>query len=433
VPRVVQPGHGKPQGTRTAPTASPPVLLHIGAMKTGTSYLQRMMHANRAVLAGAGYLVPGASGRARGRATRDVMAPTSDELSPGPAAAWLRLAGEMLAHEGAGSVLSHEFLSFATPVQARRIVESFPGRKVRVILTVRDAAGLIPAQWQTNCRNRGKLSFAAFVRGIDRALDGSPDPGKPARLFERTQGVPRMLDAWVPQVGADRVHVVTVPPRGAPPDLLWRRFASVLGVDPEVCATEFDYVNTSLGFASSELLRRVNRELGRVDKPAYDRVVKGPLARRILGARSRLERPIRLHRSGFATAARWNRCVRSAIEAAGVEVVGDLEELPTGGPSDAAPDTLARPRPPELLEAAITARDGLVEMRALLPWGRPPTESPTESHRSVGPVAPTRASDAAGPGDVRAAVHEVTGLVRDCIDRAAADPTAADRSLRSAF
>ena len=41
----------------TAP--GPVVFLHIGAMKTGTTFLQNLMHENKANLAEAGYLLPG--------------------------------------------------------------------------------------------------------------------------------------------------------------------------------------------------------------------------------------------------------------------------------------------------------------------------------------------------------------------------------------
>ena len=393
-------------------------------MKTGTTYLQRLMTANRRALADAGFLVPGAAWADHGLATRDVLTPAGDDLSPRPvyAGTWRRLAGEMRAHQGAGSVLSHEFLSFATAAQARRIIDSFPDSEVRVILTVRDAAGVIPAQWQTNCRNGGKLPLAAFVRGIRGALERSPDAGKSARIFERTQSVARMLDVWVPEVGADRVHVVTVPPRGSPPDLLWHRFASVLGVDHAACASRFDYVNCSLGFASSELLRRINRELGRFDRSVYDAVVKGPLARRTLGPRSHLERPIRLHRSGLRTAARWNRWTRSAIETAGVAVVGDLEDLPTGPPDAAAPQHLARPRPQELLEAAADARQGLVRLHAALSREQVPTGSCETSL----PVPPAGTTHTAGPAEVRAAVRELTDRIRECFALAESDRRVAE-------
>ncbi len=400
-------------------------------MKTGTSYLQRLMAANRRAMADSGFMFPGRSWADHGLATRDVLAPTADgdARHPVQGGAWQRLAEQMLSHEGAGSVLSHEFLSFATAVQARRIVESFPGRELRVILTVRDAAAVIPGQWQTNCRNGGRLPLGAFVRGIQRALDGDPDAGRAARIFQRTQGVPRMLDVWVPEVGADRVHLVTVPPRGSPPDLLWHRFASVLGVDPAVGASGFDhldsYINTSLGFASTELLRRVNRQLGRVDKQVYDVVVKSWLARRVLGARTLLERPIRLHGKGLRTAARWNRWVRSVIEDAGVQVVGHLEDLPTGDPGPAAPEQLPRPGSQELLVAASAAREGLVALRASLHGGGLPLECPVPTASATDSEATSGTTSAAGAAEVRQAVLEVTSLVLDCFALAATEPAPA--------
>ena len=66
---------------------------------------------------------------------------------------WDRLAEEMTAHRGKGTVLSMEFLCWAKPEAAERIVASLDGADVHVVLTVRDAAAVLRSQWQTNCRN----------------------------------------------------------------------------------------------------------------------------------------------------------------------------------------------------------------------------------------------------------------------------------------
>ena len=48
------------------PSASEPVVfLHIGAMKTGTTFLQQLMSANKEDLLKAGFLFPGDSGPSR--------------------------------------------------------------------------------------------------------------------------------------------------------------------------------------------------------------------------------------------------------------------------------------------------------------------------------------------------------------------------------
>jgi hypothetical protein len=347
----------------------PRIFLHIGAMKTGTTYLQDLMSANREQLRAAGVLFPGARWQEQSAAAGDVLGFNADDADRAEelAGAWDAMVQQMMGWRGKASVFSMEFLSFADEEQAARIVESLEGADVHVVITVRDAAASIPAQWQTICRNGGKVAFRKFVYGVKEALDsGGESPERPVRILMRTQGIGRMLDVWVPLVGADHVHVVTVPPKGSDPDLLWRRFASVVKVRPSVCTQPVETSNPSLGHASTELLRRVNVALGRLSRADQTAVLKGPLARQILGPRAPLEKSIRLHRRGHAFARRWNREVRAAIEASGANVVGSLEDLPADKPPLSIPKTLYRPSPAELLAAAETAREGLLAFQAEL-------------------------------------------------------------------
>jgi hypothetical protein len=410
-----------------------PIYLHIGAMKTGTTYLQDLMTANRSELAEAGYLFPGERWSDQSRAARDILGmdqverPLHPEAEPdGP---WAAVVEQMRAHRGAASVFSMEFLSFAGPEVAARIVDSFGGADVHVVLTVRDAVSTIPAQWQTSCRNGGKVPWRRFVYGVQEALEPE-DPERTTRgraipLLRRTQAVDRMLEAWVPLVGADRVHVVTVPPRGSDPGELWRRFASVVGVDPAVCTQPVPGANPSLGHPSTELLRRVNIALGSLPSADYVQAVKGPVARKILGSRASSETPIRLHRRGTVFAVRWNRLIRSAIVESGVHVVGDLDDLTVAPPPAELPKTLYRPSDDELLEAAATGRDGLLafEQHLTALADQPPAGDP--EHRWVNPRA-SFAPDLAVPvttahhwdsGDapVDAAVEELAARVHACV------------------
>lgn len=103
----------------------PLVFLHVGAMKTGTTYLQSLLHANREHLADAGYLRPGGSFAAHSPAVRDALGMAADEQERARLAGrWDRLRARVLRHEGPAAVLSNEFLSFAGPRQAADIARS---------------------------------------------------------------------------------------------------------------------------------------------------------------------------------------------------------------------------------------------------------------------------------------------------------------------
>ena len=402
--------------------------LHISAMKTGTTFLQDLLHANRSQLKTAGFLFPGTQFSDLSDAVREILFDGEDlEVREQVRGKWSRLVEEIRSFEGKAAIVSMEFLSFADPEGAARVIASFPDHEIHVILTVRDAERAIPAQWQTSMRNGSKVTLPRFVQGARQVREGrQPPSGRASYIFQRTQGIPRMLDTWTPLVGAGRVHVVTVPPSGSDPTLLWRRFAKVVGVRPAKASTMPAAANPSLGHPSSELLRRVNKELGRVPTLDYWAVIKAQLARRILGGRAAEEPPVRLHRPGVALARRWNRIVRQSIEEHGVHLVGSLDDLPIEPPEPDLPTKLYRPSDSELLAAAGTAYAGLLELRDRLC---------AEADVPLRPRTPepewTSADD-----PVDAAVADVVALVRECmalhrrkIDLRAADGAAAPRDV----
>lgn len=345
------------------------IYLHVGVMKSGTTFLQDLLWANRDALATRGYQFPGERWRDQDRAVRDVLRLTQgdERFARESAGMWRRLSEQMLAHRGA-SILSMEFLSFADPVQARHVVQSLDGADVHVVLTVRDAVGAIPSQWQTACRNGSVLSWRDYLEGVDDViLRGHRAQGHGARLFRRTQGIPRMLRAWGSAVPADRLHVVAVPPRGSDPMLLWHRVASVLGLPPDVCRTVPPLTgNPSLGHASAELMRRVNVEVRTwLTQTEYNRTLKGPLARGVLAGRAGLERPLRLDRESLGLGAQWNGRVLEAVRKSGARYVGSPDDLPARVTEEAvarAPQVPEEPTSAEILEAAAAARDGLVDL-----------------------------------------------------------------------
>ena len=71
------------------------VYLHVGALKTGTTHLQRVLVRNREVLAERGELFPGRNWRDQVEARRGAIAG-----KPEATGAWGRLTDEIGAHDG---------------------------------------------------------------------------------------------------------------------------------------------------------------------------------------------------------------------------------------------------------------------------------------------------------------------------------------------
>src|ERR1700729_4507591 len=108
---------------RLSDTRGSRIYLHIGEPKTGTTFLQDALWANRARLAVQGLQLPGYSDRDHSRASRDLREtprPASDPADPW-AGEWDVLAGQALrAPERA--VISNELLAASSPQRVERAV-----------------------------------------------------------------------------------------------------------------------------------------------------------------------------------------------------------------------------------------------------------------------------------------------------------------------
>ena len=352
---------------QTSTQRQPVVYLHIGTMKSGTSYLQHLMIANKERLRTAGFLFPGESWACQVRGAQEVLRRTRQDprVRVETRGAWSALVHEALEHDGTASILSVEFLSFAGSFGAQRVLTSLADAEVHVVLTVRDATAIIPSRWATEVHNGSTVSWTAYTRGLRRALGvpgrrGRLSPYPTVRRFRQAQDIERILHVWERLVTPERLHVVTVPPPGAPRRLLWRRFASVVGVDPAVCSQAPRETNESLGYASTELIRRVNRELGRMRPSDYNPTVKHEMALKALAARRDQETRVRLDLATAEFGVVWNARAREATIRSGAHVVGDLDDLPTHLP-EATWRRLRQTQPPPTAEELLAAAEPAVE------------------------------------------------------------------------
>jgi hypothetical protein len=372
-------------------------------MKTGTSYLQEVLRQHKTALAEDGILFPGADGWSdQVLATKDIL---GLHISPAVAhraeGAWDRLRDEMLHYDGRASVMSMEFMSFARRDRTRKVVGSLKSAEVHVILTVRDASRVIPAQWQESTQNYGVASWQEYVAAV---LAGQDRDNPAWRAFQRALNIPRMLRSWSVAVPPERIHVVLVPAPGAPADQLWDRFASVIDVDPKRFPALPGERNVSLGYASADLMRRVNKNLTDLEQNTYGRTVKRHLCKRILAARHD-DPKMSMNRQLGEFSLDWNRTMADAIARHGCPVIGELTDL------DVEPTTvesLEPPEPSQVLDAAADAVNGLqtlIQQRAI---GSAPEIEPAK------PVSPDHWETAPEPID--AAVDDIVTLVREAVE-----------------
>jgi hypothetical protein len=339
---------------RRAPDARRPrVYLHVGEPKTGTTFLQHVLWANRERLAARGVLLPGYTRRDHSRASRDLRGagrPESDPADPW-VGEWDVLIGQALCAPQK-AVISDEVLAACTPDEAARAVRSLLPAEVHVVLAVRDFAALLSAEWQERIKCRGTEPWEAWLARVVDASSAA-DRRQPFS-FWNVHDTLAILDMWSQYIPPDQVHVVVVPREGQTTDALWARFASVLGIDPGGIDPSGARSNQSLGTVEAEFLRRMNEAMpDGVPDWFYTRNIKRILAHGILSARpgqTRLVLPPSLEDWAIGQSER----VVEGLRESKYHVVGDLSDLlsrPAGVPYVEPSAQSAA----ELLETAVHA------------------------------------------------------------------------------
>jgi hypothetical protein len=304
------------------------VFVHVGPHKTGSTYLQAVLHRNKEALAADGVLFPGRRYAEQRRAIQQLMRSSGNHGTA--AKGWTELVEETRRWEGEVAVLSQEGLAGAGTAAIRNLVESLGDLEVHVVYAVRDLTKVIPGSWHTRMRNGHTESWQEYLRAAHGDADWDP------RLWDGLD--PRLaLPHWEEHVPRERIHVLTVPPSGTPQDVLWKRFSAVVGLDPSRYSLDVPRLNESLGSAETEVLRRINlRVAGRLDRHGYERLVQPLVIRRTLVRRPDQQR--------YALPVEEHDWVRSRVEEIvaflrdrGYPVTGDLDDVLPVAPIRSAP------------------------------------------------------------------------------------------------
>lgn len=334
------------------------VFLHVGTMKTGTTYLQSRLKEHREALARDGVLSP--AGQLN--AVRDLFSRRGTLGQRNVGGAWEQLIDKLRTTDCAVGVVSMEFLSTCTPREIEEIAAQFAPAELHVVLTVRDLTRVLAAQWQETIQNKAVWTWPDYSEQIIAHLesDGSPsasasaaalaaarEPNDSAESFERNRtvrrtaagrfwrqhDVARIVGDWAAVTSPDRIHIVTVAsaPVSSPqrPDPLWDRFTEVIGVDARRYPRGRESVrsNTGLDLPAAEFLRRLNARLDAdISREAYLRHVKHLLGKSALVDRGSELKPT-LTPDQHARAVAYSERLGQQLHDVGVDVVGDLAEL----------------------------------------------------------------------------------------------------------
>jgi hypothetical protein len=321
---------------------SPRAVLHVGLPKTGTSFLQGVLRTNTEVLERHRVRLPDGAKAQSQQLFLAVLHLTERSETWGRSAeagrrAWERIAADVR-RRGGTTVISSETLCLATDAQIRRILADLDGVEVDVVVTVRDPARQVPAEYQEGVKHGRRMSFTRFLETVlaEDAVRGARHRST-RRRFWNAQDPVAVLDRWAAHVGPEHCHVVTCPPPGAEPMLLWTRMAQVLGVDGVEVEMPPQEVNTSLGAVQIEVLRRLNRRVNRQgNERVYGDVVKRLYAGTILRGQAgdKLRLPAAYADRVRAVASGW----ADQLAERGYAVSGDLADL-VPEPADHDPGT----------------------------------------------------------------------------------------------
>ncbi|MCW2754375.1 MAG: hypothetical protein JWQ32_1786 [Marmoricola sp.] len=297
------------------------VFLHIGLPKTGTTYLQTMMWGDRERMRDQGVLLPGRERRDHLWASRvirhDPNVTTFDERR---LTSWARLTAEIAAWES-NAVISHEFFAGASAQEAAGMVADLAPADVHVVITARDALGLFTSSWQESLKNRDTVTMAEYA--------AKPVSQSSQAIWNwHTLDLRLVLERWAPAVTPTNVHVLPLPGPGAPRNLIWQRFATLLGLDPHEFDDEASFPNESMGVVEAETLRRINLHLQ--DDDFTKAVDRGVYIRTFLADERLVPRNGERYWPAPGVIEECRQRADDAIEhirAGGYDVIGDLEDL----------------------------------------------------------------------------------------------------------
>ncbi|HEU4515529.1 MAG TPA: hypothetical protein VFR87_20650 [Nocardioidaceae bacterium] len=295
------------------------VFLHIGAPKTGTTYLQAVLFSNRRTLRQQGIQVPGKNRYSHGAAALGVRAGKDAQQFR----SWRRMARHVRRFGGHTSVISNEWFARANREQVADALAELDGVETHIVYTARDLLEQVPAAWQEALKSAITPSLNEFVASLDAPTGrwrwGVLDPFAALRR-------------WGADLPPEQVHLITLPPKGNGPSPLWSRFAEVTGIDPGSCRTDVAQARESLGVEAARLLQLMGPGLREHVAPedgkewaGYNRWVERYLAHELLvplgGKR------IALDRRTARTIRRRSKESVHRLQQAGYDVVGDLSEL----------------------------------------------------------------------------------------------------------
>jgi hypothetical protein len=223
-----------------------PVFLHVGPAKTGSTFLQHLLWINQDRLLLQGFLEPSETEGQMWAAANDAQGCAYIHFAmPEAAGSWQRICERVAGYDGP-VILSQEIFALSSEEDIYRIAAALAPRPIVLIVHARNLAALIPSAWQENIKAADPTpSWPDFLAKQRRTRLFWSDAAAIVRRWRRCAPV---CDA----------HVVVVPPKGSPRNVLLHRFAEAMGIDVATWRDDQRAMNRSLDSVQAEAIRLLN-------------------------------------------------------------------------------------------------------------------------------------------------------------------------------
>ena len=327
-------------------------VIHIGAVKTGTTYLQTALEAKRDELAAAGWLYPGPihCHVPQFAALLGDDAPWSGPDWESREKNWDPMAAEIASWDGS-VLLSAENLAGMTSELITRILDELGRNEVEIVVTARDLARVVASDMQQKYRIGETWSCDEFCEAL--AADRS-DLNK--WWWWRSNALHGLVARWKADPRVKSFTIVVNPQKGAT-ETLWARF--VAGADlpldgskaPQLPAGD---ANLSLTADQARLLRYLTIDMKDVNGvPADDQAdIRARICSRMLARQNQgtTGSPMKVPWRWRQRFDEWTINDIEQLSQQECRVVGDLEEL---RPIVGDEPSIREPDPTDLSESEL--------------------------------------------------------------------------------
>ena len=301
-------------------------LFHVGIPKSGTTSLQMAASAGRETLRSHGVLYPGTKLNQRD-AVLGFMERRWGWTSAGipPRQAWDDVMAEIEADTERRVLFGHEFASEADAETAKRFADAI-GENCHIAVTLRSPGAILPSAWQQYVKAGVPIGFDDWLGSV---IADPPDRNVTKGFHDRNDQA-GVVQRWAAAAGADRVTVVVLDKNR--PELLFGTFEQLLGLPSGTLAAQElggFASNRGLTVPEAELFLALNALIrpNGVEWDDFQRMVRNGSIRRLMDHRESDEEKPRLPPWAVKRAAEIGAGYAKAIEATGVQVVGDLSKL----------------------------------------------------------------------------------------------------------